>query len=230
MDVLSVLRASVRRGYVFLLIVGAGIAFGVFKYQRAVPVYTMTTQLIVLSSPTEIARTYAPGAKISSNPYAAQLPSAATAAAGTMTSFDALAAVRAQGVTATFIAATEPQGIIILVTATDGDYRTLPLAVTAFVNEAKVQFKELQLRAGAPAEHMLQLQPLASPGGPLAGFPRRSRTLGAIILGSIVLAGLGAVTVDVALLSFRARRQQQGAVRESKHVAMNDSPVVVEST
>ena len=217
MDVLSVLRACARRWYIFLLIAGVGSGYGVLQYERALPIYTMTTQLVVLNSSGQSSRS--PSDRVGSNPYAAQLPVAAAALAGTATSDGALLSVRALGFSATFAASAEQQGSIISVIAKDSQAKTLPKELAAFLTEAKDQFRQLQLRAGASSDQLLQVQELGSPDSPSASYPRRSRTLGGIVLGSGILAGLFSLTVDVALLARQAHRRRRRVARKVRQAA-----------
>lgn len=207
MDVLSVLRACARRWYVFLLVAGVGLTSGIVRYEHARPVYSITTQLVVLNSSGQSLRSSSH--RVGSNPYAAQLPVAAAAFAGTATSDGAITSVQARGFSAKFTASAEQQGSIISVTARDSQFKTLPEALLAFLAEAKDQFRQLQLRAGADPDQLLQVQALGSPDAPSASYPLRSRTLGAIVLGSAVLAGLASLAVDVALLAAKGRRRKR---------------------
>ena len=217
MDVLSVLRACARRWYIFIIVAGVGLGYGVRRYERALPTYTMTTQLVVLNSSGQMSRTLNEG--VGSNPYAAQLPVAAAALAGTATSAGTLSAVRAHGFSATFLASAEQQGSIISITAKDNQSEALPPALAAFLTEAKDQFRQLQIKAGAPMDQLLQVQALGSPDGPFGSYPRRSRTLGGIVLGSSVLAGIAALAADAALLALQARGQRRRDSRQDRQAA-----------
>ena len=207
MDVLSVLRACGRRWYVALVVVGGGLVFGMLQYQRALPVFTMSAQMIVLSNPTQSARSA--GVRVNSNPYAGQLAIAADAVSRTATSRGALAGLRAQGYKSTFATSVSQQGVIISITATDTKLKGLPASLAAFGREVKNQFQTLQLVAGAPRDQFLQLQMLGSPDGPVVAYPKRARALATIIVGAAVLAGLAALAVDGSVLSLRASRRNR---------------------
>ena len=210
MDVLSTFQACVRRWYVVLPVLALGILFAGIKFEQASPVYQLSTKLIVLTGGTVVTSGNAPTSAVATNPYATQLSTAAEAATVSSLSPEALSAISSAGPVAAFAAALEQQAPIIDVTASSLDQRTVSKALANFVTEAGKQFRQLQLRAGSPPQQLLQLQTLSSPGLPAVSYPRRSRTLGIIVLASLVLAAAVGLALDTAL--GRSRRRMTSRV------------------
>ena len=208
-DVLSTLQVCLRRWYVVVPLLAFGIVFAVLKFEQASPVYQLSTKLIVLSGGTVVTSSNASSSALATNPYASQISTAAEAATVSSLSPEALRAVASRGPSAAFGAAAEQSSPIIDITASSPERGTLSAALANFVLEAGKQFRELQLRAGSPPQQLLQLQSLSSPGAPAVSYPRRSRTLGTMVLGSLVLAAIAGVALDAAL----GRRHRPRRVR-----------------
>ena len=208
MDVVTTFQACLRRWYVVIPVLVLGILFAVVKFQQAAPVYELSTKLIVLGGGTVVNSSNASSSALATNPYASQISTAAEAATASSLSPGALQAVAAAGPTAAFSAISEQQSPIIDLTASSRDASTVRTALANFVLVAGRQFTQLQLRAGSPPQQLLQLQTLSAPGEATVSYPKRSRTLGTITLGSLVSAALAGLALDGVMGRGRRRRTQ----------------------
>ena len=212
MDVVTTFQACLRRWYVVLPVLALGMFFALVKFQQASPVYELSTRLIVLSGGTVVTSSNASSSAVATNPYASQISTAAEAATVSSLSPEALRAVAAAGPTAALSATAEQQSPIIDLTASSRDASTVRTALTNFILVVGRQFTQLQLRAGSPPQQLLQLQTLSAPGAAIVSYPKRSRTLGTITLGSFVFSALAGLAVD-GIMRSRRRQTNRGAPR-----------------
>ena len=212
MDVVTTFQACLRRWYAVIPVLALGIFFAVVKFQQAAPVYELSTKLIVLGGGTVVTSSNASSSALATNPYASQISTAAEAATVSSLSPEALRAVAAAGPTAAFGATSEQQSPIIDLVASSQDATTVRQALTNFVLVTGRQFTQLQLRAGSPPQQLLQLQTLSAPGAATVSYPKRSRTLGTITLGSLAFAVLAGLALD-GVMRRRRRRTSRGTPR-----------------
>jgi hypothetical protein len=207
-DVFSVVRACLRRWYVFIpLLIVTGVMC-VVQFQDAVPQYTRGASYLVV----------APAATADSTQTPNPLASASNAVEALVTRLnapDVASEVAKVDPTSAATAVAAPKGTIILLSVVGSSPEGTASALEVYSGVANAAFIELQRSVNAPTDNYFQLVPLSGTGLS-ADYPTRSRSVGLIAVGGLALSALVTQLVDAIVLR---RRQVEKFGRHADGVA-----------
>lgn len=211
MDLLGVMRACLRRWYVFLPVLGLTVWFCLQQYRAAAPQYTSTAAFAVVpSSDLLIARGQQnSGDALITNPYnggtaQATLAALLTAALNTASVRDEL--LPRGGVAVTAQRNPEVDPTLVSVSLVSEDPRAAADAVAALQAGTNGVLAGLQTSVGAPPSQLFAAVPGGPVDPPLEDYPDRVRAVVAFGLAGTLLAVVLSV---LAQSSMRGRRRHE---------------------
>ena len=216
MDLLGVIRACLRRWYVFFPLMGLTVWLCLQQYRAAVPEYTSTASVVVVPS-TEliIARgQQGQGQTVVTTPFISG--SAQGTLAGLLTSALNTNTVRGQllpGGGVALLAERDPEvdDTLVTVTLVGNDAATVGEAVAAVQGNANGILSGLQTSVGAPATQLFAAVPGGPVDPPLEDFPDRLRAVVALGLAGTLLAVVLSVLAQSLMRGRRKRKDRTAA-------------------
>ncbi len=219
MDLLGVIRACLRRWYVFLPLIGLTIWLCVQQYRAAAPEYTASTSFVVVPS-TELIVSRAQqseGLVFVITPFnggtgASTLAVMLTGALNTTTVRDQL--LPGGGVDLTAVRDPEVDPALVTATVVATDRVIAAEAITAMQQGTNGVLTDLQLATGAPIDQLYA----AAPGGPVdppvEDYPDRLRAVVAIGLAGTLVAVVLSVLAQSLMRSRRQRRERRAQAEQ----------------
>jgi hypothetical protein len=215
-DLLGVIRACLRRWYVFFPVVGLTVWLCLQQYRAAVPQYTSTTSFVVVPSVELIAARgqQSAGEVLITTPFVAG--NATSTLAGLLTSALNTATVRAQllpegGVALAATRDTELDDTLVTVTLVSSDADAVTAAVAAVQAGTNGVLTGLQTGVGAPPTQLYAAVPGGPVDPPLEDYPDRIRAVVALGLAGTLLAVVLSVLAQSLLRGRRKRKDRRPA-------------------
>ena len=223
MDLFDVLKACIRRWYIFVPIIAITAAIGYMNYSSVKPVYYARTS-ISLAGPSVKFQPPATleGQTISTNGLidAGGVSLLANILASVLSDGPTREQVSNSGGTASYSAfmqssAVGAQQIPVLTVQSSGSNpqsvaRTLQLAVA----QAGPVLKNIQAAAQVPTSTMFTVLPVTNLPEPVGSYPSRTRKLGSTLVGGLLVAVIASAGVDAAVEAVRRRRRSRDDATE----------------
>lgn len=217
MDLFDVVKACLRRWYVFLPLVLISVGAAVQVYKSIQPVY-YANSVVGLAPANSQVQFAAPGSGLPRNglmesagpSFVAQLAVLAMKDPGVV------ARVVAEGGQPNYevkmfpVLPNSPQLPLIMVEATEPDAASAQKTVQVASQQVPAALRQVQAQAGVPDElHVRGISP-APPSPPVAASPSRTKSAVAIVFSGVLLSVLAAVIVDTV---FSRRKSRKAATR-----------------
>lgn len=206
MDLFDVVRACVRRWYVFLPLLLVTLGLSYHFYSAVKPVYY--SNAVVGLAP--------PNSKLWQAPNGEPVPLNGLLEAGgpTLLANMAVLGMKDPSVAARVVAAgggpnytakmfptsnNAPQLALIMVESTESDPQVSAKTVSAAVGQVDPVLKSLQQQAGVPPNLMVNALAASPPSPPIAATPSRTKSAVTTMIGGLIVTVIAVVAADVVL-------------------------------
>lgn len=215
MDLFDVVRACIRRWYLFLPMLAVAVWSAHHMYASVKPVY-YSSAIVTVAPPSQRVGYAAAGAEIPRNGLldVGGAPFITNLATFGLHSAEVLAEVVKAGGKGGYEAKPFPTPPgqaplpLIMIESTDASPGIALATVTAVVQQADPVVRRVQQQAGVPDGEMVRMFVVSPPGQPIPGTPTRTRTAVSVLLTGIALSILLAVVADAVISRWSARRRR----------------------